>query len=201
MADHDKITPENLRRQLRRRILAARNRLDHGEIDQKSRAIASRLWSIPQFAAAATPFCFVNYKSEPDTMPIIKEALSRGKIVAVPLTIPDERLDLYQLTDPDTELRPGYCQIPEPRPEVCRPVDPATVDAILLPGSVFDPHGGRLGYGGGYYDRFIAAVPNAWRIAIAFELQIVDALPLLPHDQPWHILVTESRTLYAPSTP
>lgn len=197
MTDHDqsKLTIE--RQALRRRILASRDSLAASAIRDKSREIASRLWNIPQFFNAATPFCFVGYKSEPDTMPIIREAIARGKTVAVPRTVPGERLDLYRLTDPETELAPGYCSIPEPLPGRCPLIDPAAIDLILMPGSVFDPRGGRLGYGGGYYDRFIAAAPNVCRIAIAFELQLVEAIPLLPHDQPWHILVTENRILHA----
>lgn len=88
----------------------------------------------------------------------------------------------------------GYRAIPEPDPGRTIPIDPEEINVIIVPGSVFDTRGGRLGYGGGYYDRFAAAEsPRALRIAIAFEVQVLDQIPLLPHDVPMHILVTEQK--------
>ena len=73
-------------------------------------------------------------------------------------------------------------------------MDPATIDTVLIPGSVFDPSGGRLGYGGGFYDRFLTeAAPRAIRLGVAFELQLVDQVPMEPHDQYMDILVTEQQ--------
>ena len=70
------------------------------------------------------------------------------------------------------------------------------VEVIVLPGSVFDEQGGRLGYGGGYYDRFIALqAPQAKRIGLAFEMQIEKQLPLQPHDQKLHLIITEKRII------
>lgn len=76
-------------------------------------------------------------------------------------------------------------------------LEPASIDVVIIPGSVFDRQGGRLGYGGGYYDRFLAqAAPQALRVALAYELQLVDAIKLQPHDQLMDWLVTEKTSYH-----
>jgi 5-formyltetrahydrofolate cyclo-ligase len=100
----------------------------------------------------------------------------------------------FQIDNPEKDLRPGYCDIPEPDPDRAILVPPEKIEIAVIPGSVFDIQGGRLGYGGGYYDRFLVNdAPRALRIGFAFELQLVDKVPLEPHDQPLDILITEKR--------
>ena len=181
---------------LRKEILAARDRLPAGERAAKSRAIADRLRALPAFAEARKIFFYVNFRSEVETLPLLRECLARGKEVSVPLTLAAEhRLRAHALADPDRDLVPGYCRIPEPARGL-PVVDPASLDLVLVPGSVFDDQGGRLGYGGGYYDRFLSGeAPQALRIGLAFDLQVVARVPLAPHDQRLHALVTETRTI------
>ena len=100
------------------------------------------------------------------------------------------------IQNPEKDLVPGYYGIPEPDPQKSLRVDPREIDAAVIPGSVFDIHGGRLGYGGGYYDRFLVNdAPQAKRIGLAFEMQVVENVPVQPHDQPLDILITEKRTV------
>ena len=115
----------------------------------------------------------------------------------MPLTLTKEkRLDPYLITDPEQQLVSGYCNIPEPDPKKADLFDAARIDVVILPGSVFDAKGGRLGYGGGYYDRFLTdQAPQALKIGIAYEMQLVDEVPLLPHDQRLDYLVTEKRII------
>ena len=185
---------QTTRNALRRQILTRRDSLSPAERQTKSRAIHERLWSLAGFSNATNLFAYVNFRSEVETLPLITDWLADGRTLCVPLTDPENhRLIPYQLTDPGLQLRQGYCGIPEPDPARCQTIDPARIDAVLVPGSVFDRQGGRLGYGGGYYDRFLAeAAPQALRIGIAFELQVVPEVPLMPHDQPLHFLVTEA---------
>ncbi len=181
---------------LRRRILRLRDQIPADERAAKSAAIAATLERLPAVASAGVIFAFVAYRSEPATLPLIRRWLRQGKTVAVPRTIPGSHIEPRLLTNPDAQLEPGFCSIPEPVIEKTTGIDPARIDTVIVPGSVFDPAGGRLGYGGGYYDKFLAdQAPDALRIGIAFELQVVERVPLLPHDQRLDFLVTERRII------
>jgi 5-formyltetrahydrofolate cyclo-ligase len=187
---------------LRANILAARNRLPAEERQQKSRTITERLLALPEFSASLNVFAYVSFRSEVETVELIARCLQKGAAVSVPLTLPAEhRLLAYRITDPSRNLAPGYCGIPEPLTTLPL-VDPASIELVVVPGSVFDVHGGRLGYGGGYYDRFLqTAAPQALRIGLAFDLQVVAAVPLESHDQQLDYLITESRTIHIGRTP
>ena len=188
---------EEERTTLRTKILAARDTLPAEERQRKSRAITERILALPEFAKARSVFAYVSFRSEVETLPLIAHCLNRGKAVSAPLTLVQEhRLLPYAITDPNRDLAPGYCGILEPL-KTLPLVDPGTIEVVVTPGSVFDARGGRLGYGGGYYDRFLqAAAPQALRIGLAFDLQVVAAVPLESHDQQLDYLITETRTIH-----
>ena len=182
---------------LRAQILAARNTLPSEERQQKSRIITEHLLALPEFARARSVFAYVSFRSEVETLPLIAHCLNKGVTVSVPLTLVQEhRLLPYVITEPSRDLAPGYCSIPEPRTTLPL-VDPASIEVVVVPGSVFDARGGRLGYGGGYYDRFLqGAAPQALRIGLAFDLQVIEAVPLESHDQSLDYLINETRTIH-----
>ena len=181
---------------LRAGIMAARDSLSPEERQRKSLAITERLLALPEFAAARHVFAYVSFRSEVETLNLIVHCLDKGVTVSVPLTLPAERRLLpYAITDPVRDLVPGYCSIPEPM-QTLPLVDPDTIEVVVTPGSVFDAQGGRLGYGGGYYDRFLhTAAPQALRIGLAFDLQVVATVPLESHDEQLDYLITETRTI------
>ena len=185
------------RTNLRTHTLTARDSLSAEERQRKSRAITERILALPEFTASRSVFAYVSFRSEVGTLPLIAHCLSRGVAVSVPLTLPAEhRLLAYAITDLGRDLAPGYCGIPEPL-QTLPLVDPASIEVVVMPGSVFDVHGGRLGYGGGFYDRFLqAAAPQALRIGLAYDLQVVEAVPLKSHDQQLDYLITETRTIH-----
>ena len=117
----------------------------------------------------------------------------------VPVTlVREKRLLPVAIRDLEKDLVPGYCSIPEPRMEIRkdRTVAASEIETIIVPGSVFDERGGRLGYGGGYYDRFMAhEAPQARRIGLAFDLQVIDRLSLQSHDELLDLVVTEKRII------
>ena len=182
---------------LRTKILAARNSLPLEERQEKSRAITERLLALPEFCTCRNVFAYVSFRSEVETLQLIEHCLKERMTVSVPLTLPaDHRLLPYAINDTSRDLAPGYCSIPEPL-RTLPLVDPASIEVVVVPGSVFDAKGGRLGYGGGYYDRFLqAAAPQALRIGLAFDLQVVAAVPLESHDQQLDYLITETRTIH-----
>ena len=185
-------------KQLRKEILAARNTLTAEEIQTKSSAIGERLLTLPEIQESTSIFLYVSFRSEVETTILLAKLLDLGKTVSVPITyLKERRLDAIRITNPERDLVPGYCDIPEPSKEilVSNYTAPETIDAIILPGSVFDTRCGRFGYGGGFYDRFVSAVPSACRIGLAFDLQIVERAPLQDHDELLDMVITESRII------
>ncbi len=184
--------------QLRKNILANRNSLSPKEIETKSTAIQERLLSLEQLRDRQNIFVYVSFRSEVATLSLIDALINMGKKVIVPITrVREKRLDAIHINSRIKDLEPGYCDIPEPKEELWKTHEilPEEIETILLPGSVFDERGGRFGYGGGYYDRFLAKVPKATRIGLAFDLQVVEKAPLQEHDEILDLVVTESRVI------
>lgn len=183
------------RNAIRKQILAARDRLSNYECEEQSSSISSRLMPMQEIIDAGIVFVYMHFRSEVQTNLIINRLLNKGKTVAIPKTLPAQsRLVAVKITDPDHQVDPGYCGIPEPKEEIIETesCNPEAIDVVIVPGSVFDKQGGRLGYGGGYYDRFLVNdAPNALRIGLAFELQITERVPVEPHDQLMDYIITE----------
>ena len=185
------------RKQLRRERLAERDLLDAAQRQSKSEQIQTLLLKQPGIVKEKHLFIYVHFRSEVETLALIEHCLAAGKKVSVPVTLRKEsRLLAVQITDPATQLKPGCFGIPEPtEKQIARAtVDPTQIDAVLVPGSVFDPLGGRLGYGGGYYDRFLTQdAPQARRIGLAYALQVVKQVPMEDHDQYMDMIITEQQ--------
>lgn len=185
--------------QLRKNILATRNRLTPAKIAEKSAVITRTLLNLEAIRNRQSIFVYVSFRSEVATFDLIDTLIGMGKTVTVPITrVAEKRLDAIHIKSLEMDLEPGYCGIPEPREQICltQAIAPAEIETILLPGSVFDLRGGRFGYGGGYYDRFLEKVPTATRIGLAFDMQIIDKAPLGEHDEILDLVVTESRVIH-----
>ncbi|MEW6547138.1 MAG: 5-formyltetrahydrofolate cyclo-ligase [Bacillota bacterium] len=184
------------RAELRRRVLAQRLALAPEEVVALSERVKSHLLSHPVWQVSRVVLGYASFRQEVDTFPLLADAVASGKELALPRVDRKRRvLDLLRVRDLAADLVPGYQGILEPDPGRCPPVDAALVDLVLVPGVVFDRRGFRLGYGGGYYDRLLGYLPRAVRVGLAFSLQVVDQLPVLPHDLPVDILVTEGGPL------
>ncbi len=179
---------------LRKEILNRRAGLDRAEHSRLSRAITGNLLNLPEFGGARCVLAYLSFGSEFDTGPFVSALLSRGCALVLPrIDLTRRSLTLYRVDDPDLETLPGVWGIREPDPQRCHPADAAEIDAVLVPGVAFTPSGGRLGYGGGFYDALIRGWRNhAPLIAPAFQLQVVDDLPLGPDDEPIDAVVTEA---------
>ena len=189
------------RYKLRSHYLAERNVLPSSDRAAMSRKIIEQLVTLPIFARNHF-FIYCSYQSEVETLMLLQRCLGEGKSVSVPLTVPQQsELLAVAITNPATDLSPGYKGIPEPIPSVAelRQVNPQSIDIAIIPGAVFDRSGYRLGYGGGYYDRFLAKkAPQAYRIGLAFSLQLVNRIPALSHDAPLDMLITEKEVFVWP---
>lgn len=185
------------KQQLRKIVLAARDALPAAAILAKSAAIAERLQAEPAYREAGTILFFVSMRSEVRTEELIRTALAEGRRVAVPITrLKERRLDPAELRDFDADLVLGTFGVREPKPECYRPIAPSELDLMIMPGVAFDAQGGRTGYGLGLYDRFLKRVPRIVpRIALAYELQMVEEVPMKPYDQRVDLILTEARRI------
>lgn len=178
--------------ELRARAKAARDaERDKGP---KEESISRRVEQLPQYRRASLVATYVGVKSEVGTRGLIEDRLSRGQPTAV-VYRRDGELDLCLIESLD-ELAPASFGLWEPGAALVadpeRRCAPADVSLFLVPGLAFDLAGGRIGYGKGYYDRLLASAgPSAVFMALAFESQMVEHVPMSPHDVPVHLIVTE----------
>lgn len=177
---------------LREKILQARDRLDPSARRAYSRIISEKLLALPGYRAAGLVSAYASIGSEFDTSDLIAAILGSGKRLLLPrINRAARALELRQVEDPAADLVPGVWGIREPS-ERCPLVPAAEVEFILVPGVAFTAAGARLGYGGGFYDRLLPGLQaHVLRVAAAFALQVVDALPTGPQDQRVHRVVTE----------
>ncbi len=187
------------KQKLRSLYLKKRNELEPSVRREASARITERLLEFKRFQTAKTVFVYAAYKSEVETKELIKEALRLGKCVAVP-KVNGAEMDFYEITSYD-ELYPGYQGILEPQPGGQEPLLPSDSDVLLLPGAVFDHKGGRIGYGGGYYDRYLCRIreqtgAQPGLIGLAFESQIYPGkLPLEETDEKIDCIITEQSVI------
>ncbi|WP_051553564.1 5-formyltetrahydrofolate cyclo-ligase [Desulfobulbus elongatus] len=189
------------RSRLRQAMVAQRDRLSAEERLAKSERIAAVLMTHPLFSQKKLVFIYCHFRSEVQTARVIDECLERGKTVCVPMSLPEQaQMAAVAIIDPLCDLAPGYMGIPEPLPLLTqtRRVEPAAIEVAVIPGTVFDRSGHRLGYGLGFYDRFLVRAPTAIRIGLSFACQMVERLPAQPHDIPMDMIVTEEEVMVWP---
>jgi 5-formyltetrahydrofolate cyclo-ligase len=135
---------------------------------------------------------FAAFGGELPTDPTMAAILAAGKRLLLPYVDGTSLLAAEVATVDD--LAPGYRGIREPIERT--PLDPAVASVVLVPGVAFDGRGRRLGYGGGFYDGFLAGLPSTTRrIGLCFDLQVVDAVPAGARDEPVHAVITERRAI------
>lgn len=184
------------KRSLRERVLAIRDALPADVRDAASRAIAARLDALPVLRAAHTLLVTLPFGSEWDAFLLAQAVLASGRRLVAPRVQPGARsLALHVVDDLARDVAPGWRGIPEPR-ATCPPLVPDKVDAAVLPGVAFDAAGGRLGYGGGYFDRLLPLLrADAVLVAAAFDEQVVAEVPMARYDRRVPLIVTPTRMI------
>jgi len=191
------------KQKLRSRVIAARDAIPAAERAARSTDLRRDVLALPQVAAAQAVFAFVSHGSEVNTHPIIDALLDAGKLVAVPLILPRKddpgrRMLAVPIQSRD-DLAPGVMGILSPtlsESEILnlKSNNVFAPDLVLVPGVAFSRQPGgtfaRLGYGGGYYDRYLARHPDAATVGLCFTEQVVTSLPTEPHDVLLQTLVT-----------
>ena len=183
------------KQEIRKRILKLRNAMTPEEITEKSGLIIRRLTELREFREASTLMVFLSFGSEVLTDDLLRWGWEAGKRMVIPLCRPEDRRLTTCLLCGFAELEAGHYGIREPKAEIVRTVPREEIDAVLVPAVAFDRRGYRVGYGGGYYDRFLPEVPRAARIGVAFSRQIVAEIPADSHDVPADRIVTEEEII------
>jgi len=177
--------------EIRRRILKLRNAMPREEIAAASLEIVKKLTEMEEIRRASTLMVFLSFGSEVHTDDLISWGWDAGKRIVVPLCCPETRELMPCRIDGLDELETGHYGIREPKASHLQPVLQREIDAVLVPAVAFDRRGCRVGYGGGYYDRFLPGCPQAAKIGAAFARQIIAAIPADPYDVTVDRIVTE----------
>lgn len=168
------------KQELRRYIRQRKRAMTEGEIREKSEKLCRMITQSDAFLRARTVYGYLPYNQEVRILPALEEALRQGKRVAVPKVYGEEMRFLY--LDDLTRVETGYAGIPEPVAD--EPVAEDKTALVLIPGLAFDQKGNRMGYGGGFYDRFLRREPTHPTIALCYDFQMVEAIPTQDHDIP-----------------
>lgn len=178
--------------QLRLRMKQLRSAMTQNQIEEKSNYIADRLFTMAPYSNADCVMTYLSAFHEPDTLRIIRHCFAAGKRIVVPISETQSHTLRLSYIDSLSCLKSGAYGILEPETEV--PALPDAPDLILVPGVAFDRHGGRLGFGVGYYDRFLASC-RAVKVGLCYDFQLIDRIPCDTHDIPMDYILTEKECL------
>lgn len=165
---------------LRKQIRQKKRAMTEEEIVSKSEQLGRLFAASEAYTQAKTIYGYLPYNQEVRTTAMLQKALEDGKRVAVPKCYGDEMRFIY--LDDLSKVEPGYCNIPEPVEDGPVADDPTAL--VLMPGLAFDPKGHRMGYGGGFYDKFLASEPGHPTLALCYDFQMMDHLETEAHDIP-----------------
>ncbi len=197
--DINKDINQDIKNSIRRRVLEARRTATPEEVSGMSGAISDKLLGLKEFEAADIIMMYMDFRNEVKTDRIIAEALARGKKVALPVIDNSEgkrELRIFLVNDPEKDLvKCGY-GILEPDTTRAEQVDAGRIGLVLVPGVSFGMNRHRIGYGAGYYDRFLSGLaPEVPKIGLAFEFQLTESIPACEFDVAMDMIITESRII------
>lgn len=187
--DMDDLVLIQQKKDLRKMLKEKRKHLDASYCREADRKIRLILQSAKVYQEAELIFCYVSMEGEPETRQFIQEALDQGKRIAVPRCREKGRMDACEIRSLD-DLESGAFGIWEPKAE-CPLAEPEKLQVCVVPCLSCSGDGIRLGYGGGYYDRFLP-MTEAVRIILCREQMLCQEIPVQPHDCKMDILITET---------
>ena len=188
MAEDIRAEKKALRREMlsRRRAVSPEQRTHAGGI------ITAQV--LPELKRAGTVMLYASMPEEIDLFPLMEKLISAGKRIALPEITGRGTMEARELAAMDA-LIDGAFDIPTPDPARGAQIPPEKIDVVIVPGAAFDADGGRLGLGGGYYDHFLPRATHAERLVLAFDFQIVPAVPMAAWDARVDRILTERRSM------
>lgn len=177
---------------LRREIKERRDNISLKLRKEKSKKIKEFLFSTDEFKKAKTVMFYITYGSEVMTEDMIEGSLERGKKVALPKCLKDEKKIIpLEIKNISRDLERGAFGIREPK-RGTKIIQTQEINLVIVPGVAFDRKGTRLGYGGGFYDKFLKNLPDSSRfIGLAFQEQVVKSIPRAARDIMLHKIITD----------
>ena len=174
-------------------MIKVRESLSEQEVISNSKAVFDTLKNLKVYQEANCVMLYISFRNEIMTRDIIKDLIKSGRRVFVPVTVHETKaIIVSELLDYDEDLQVGNFGVLEPKPEALRPTDPNLLDLVLVPGVAFDERGYRIGFGAGYYDRFLPNLrEGAITIALAHEVQMVDKVENDQYDIPVDYVLTD----------
>ncbi len=182
---------------IRKEILEKRKSQDPKSRAAQSRSIMRTLLSRKEFLKADKILIYLSKEGEVGTNDLLGRAFELGKRVCVPVVDREsDELCISELPGPDTSFRLGAFGVREPAEEDLNFMSPDQIDLVIAPGLAFDRRGGRIGYGKGYYDRLLSRLGSQVpRIALAFDFQVLDAVPQDESDVQVDAIITEKSAM------
>lgn len=174
--------------ELRRSLIRQRMEISTIEKAERSARIAQRVLALSAYKNAENILMYAAVRNEVETHGLIRQAISDGKRIYLPVTRGRRKMDAVRIQD-RAELVAGRLDIPEPKDGAI--ISPAEIDLVLVPGVAFDRTGARIGYGAGYFDAYLKNVRCA-KLALAFDAQILERIDAEPHDVRMDGIITES---------
>lgn len=186
-----------MKKEFRKKVISLRKTQQPDFIKKNSDIIKDKLLKMDCIKNASTIMLYLDFNNEVITDNLIKELISLDKIVASPITIiKEKKLIPCQIKDFENGIQYGAYNIREPKPNCSPEINIKDIDVVIVPAVAYDINGFRLGYGGGFYDRFLENIrEDAVTIGIAFDLQIFNEVPKEPHDAQLDYIITESRII------
>ena len=168
------------KKELRSLVRAKKRAMTEEQIREKSEALARQLFATEEYCSARSIYGYLPYNQEVRTVPMLEQALRDGKRVAVPKCYGDEMRFIWM--EDLSRVEKGYAGIPEPIAD--GPVADDAEALVLMPGLAFDKEGHRIGYGGGFYDKFLAREEKHPKVALCYDFQVFDRLETEEFDIP-----------------
>lgn len=166
---------------LRREFLSKRAAISIDERDRISHALIKKFTESELYRKSKVIMAYASTPEELQLNELFAACFDDGKILAIPFIVGKGEMQAVEVPNFDA-LEVGEFGIQTVKRELRKFIEPAQIDCVIVPGAAFDLNGGRLGLGGGYYDRFLPLAVNAVKIALAYDFQLVDSLPIEGHD-------------------
>ena len=190
------------KKELRKALLIRRSEIPENVRAEKSRRICERVLALDEYKKAEIVLAYIPYRQEADVWPVIEKAWRDGKQVGVPRVLSDENntavMEFYRIRSRE-DLSEGYKGIFEPA-ETCELIrftgereeeHPGSTVFMAAPGTAFTADGWRIGYGKGFYDRYLASHPGIFSAGICYEEQVLESLPVSEYDRQLDLVISE----------